>query len=92
VQKIENKRSKIMFRIINKTEKKQEIIKMTDMPYNSVAEIVNDNEYNGHYVFMVHDRCYFNLTNGTYWSCGNNNFVKLLHQDEKIIVEFFNNE
>jgi hypothetical protein len=81
-----------MLRIINKLET-QDIIKMADMPANTVAKVVNDKHgCNGHYVFMVYNRCYFDLTDGSFWNNGNETLVKLLPPGEKIIVEFFNEE
>jgi hypothetical protein len=80
-----------MLRIIDKTEG-QETIRMVDMPYNAIAKVVDDrSDFNGHYIVRIHDSCYLNLNNGINWEHGNT-LVKLLPPDEKVTVEFFNEE
>jgi hypothetical protein len=82
-----------LLRIINKPKDRQGIIKMVDMPHNAVAKIVNDDYYNEHYVVKVHNSCYFNLTEGSYWDDDDNDaLVELLPPGEKVVVEFFNKE
>jgi len=80
-----------MFRIIDKTEDK-DIIKMSNMPKNAVAKVIDNDDYNGHYVFKIYNKFYFDLTDGSYWSDGSETLVKLLPQGEKVTVEFFNEE
>jgi len=83
-----------MLRIINNPEA-EKIIKMADMPKNSVGKILNNNYgFNDHYIFKTKDGYYFNLTNGYFWDNTStyDKLVKILPPDEKVIVEFFNEE
>lgn len=79
-------------RITDKTED-QEIIKMTDIPYNSVAIVVNNEDgFNGHYVVKISSNCYLDLTDGNCLDHAIYVLVKLLPPCEKVTVEFFNEE